>query len=51
MTESGFENAVVTKPMSEGIEVSREFQDAKGNPVRERLHPSRMATRLRDITE
>jgi hypothetical protein len=26
-----------------------ETPDAKGNPVRERLHPSRMATRLRDL--
>src|SRR5499426_2154161 len=25
-----------------------ETEDAKGNPVRERLHPSRLATRLRD---
>jgi len=26
-----------------------ETPDAKGNPVRERLHPSRLATRLRDL--
>src|SRR5262249_48454817 len=26
-----------------------ETEDAKGSPVRERLHPSRMATRLRDM--
>src|SRR5262245_14662500 len=26
-----------------------ETPDAKGNPVRERLHPSRLATRLRDV--
>jgi glyoxylase-like metal-dependent hydrolase (beta-lactamase superfamily II) len=26
-----------------------ETPDAKGNPVRERLHPSRMATRMRDM--
>src|SRR5437762_9494458 len=26
-----------------------ETPDAKGNPMRERLHPSRMATRLRDL--
>ena len=33
VVESGFERSVVTAPLSEGLEVSREYQDAKGHPV------------------
>jgi uncharacterized protein YfaS (alpha-2-macroglobulin family) len=33
VVQSGFDNAVVTAPISDGIEVSREYQDEKGHPV------------------
>lgn len=33
MTESGFEQAAVTVPLSEGIEVSREYRNKAGQPV------------------
>ena len=33
ITESGFDQDVVTKPMSEGIEVSREYRNSAGKPV------------------
>ncbi|HUB67499.1 MAG TPA: alpha-2-macroglobulin [Candidatus Methylacidiphilales bacterium] len=33
VTESGFDDAVITQPISEGIEVSREYWDRDGRPV------------------
>ena len=33
MTESGFDQAVVTAPLSEGIEISREYHDKNDQPV------------------
>jgi uncharacterized protein YfaS (alpha-2-macroglobulin family) len=33
MTESGFERTAVTAPLSEGIEVSREYRNKAGQPV------------------
>ena len=33
VTEAGFDHKVVTAPISEGMEVSREYRDLKGNPA------------------
>jgi uncharacterized protein YfaS (alpha-2-macroglobulin family) len=33
MTESGFDQSAVTQPISQGIEVSREYQNKAGQPV------------------
>ena len=33
ISESGFDQTTITQPMSEGLEVSREYQDDKGQPV------------------
>jgi len=33
VVQSGFDRTVVTSPISDGIDVSREYRDAKGHPV------------------